>query len=501
MSATNAKLAREIWRWLSRHGVKSYCVCAGGRNAPLVAEAGDTPMTFGFEERATGFYALGVAKRLEGPVAVLTTSGTAVAELLPAVVEAYYAGVPLVLVTADRPRRFRGTGAPQAIEQKDLFGPYAPTIDVDRPEELPVEIRLPSGPIHLNVAFEDPLREASGTFAAPVESLEELATRSSKPLVVVGGLRPSEREHAVMLLAAFAAPVWLETTSGLRGDARLEGLALKAGAERFYRENADGLLRIGSVPTSSLWREADGVLANRPVLSLADAPWPGCSRPESTPRSLRSAAPVLSRWNDSARATFLDEDSRRAKKVVETLHAHPRSEQALVHALSGRIPASDGLYLGNSLCIRHWDRFAARRAWKHVDANRGANGIDGQLSTFFGSAPTDRPAWAVVGDLTALYDLSAPWFARGPATAPRRIVVVNNGGGQIFKELFLDERLRSAHDVHFGPWARLWRWEHHRVESPAVPLAFARRALLEIVPVPAQTEAVSRRLASEVDVP
>ena len=105
----------------------------------------------------------------------------------------------------------------------------------------------------------------------------------------------------------------------------------------------------------------------------------------------------------------------------------------------------------------------------------------------------------MVGDLTTLYDLSAPWFARPETTAPRRIVVVNNGGGQIFRELFLDERLRSAHDVSFGPWARMWRWEHHRVESAAMPLAFARRAVVEIVPDAAQTHAVSRRLVSEVD--
>jgi 2-succinyl-5-enolpyruvyl-6-hydroxy-3-cyclohexene-1-carboxylate synthase len=364
-----------------------------------------------------------------------------------------------------------------------------------------METALPHGPFHLNVAFEDPLRATTVTYAAPVSSLDELAARSTRPLVVVGGLRASERERVVELLTTFQAPVWLETTSGLRGDARLESLALKSGSERFYRETADGLLRVGAVPTTSLWREADGVFASRPVLSLADAPWSGCARPEATPRSLRGAEPVPSHWNDSARATFLDEDSRRAKQVVETLHAFPRSEQALVHFLSGRIPASDGIYLGNSLAIRHWDRFASRRAWRHVDANRGANGIDGQLSTFFGSAPTDRPAWAVVGDLTTLYDLSAPWFARPQATAPRRVVVLNNGGGQIFRELFLDDRLRSAHDVGFAPWARLWRWEHHRVESPSMPLAFAGRAVIEVVPDPAQTEAVSRRLLTEVDVP
>lgn len=501
MSGGNAPLARAVWQWLERHGVRTFCVCPGGRNAPLVAEAGDVPMTFGFEERSAAFYALGVAKRLEAPVGVLTTSGTAAAELLPAAIEAYYAGVPLVLVTADRPRRFRGTAAPQAIEQAGLFGPYATTIDVAGPEDLPVEMPLPRGPLHLNVAFEDPLRTTPIEAVATPSSLEAFASRCQRPLVVVGGLRPKEREHVLALLERFGAPAWLETTSGLRGEPRLEALALRSGAEKFYRDNADGLLRIGSVPTSSLWREADGVFANRPVLSLASLPWSGCARVDADALPLDAVVPCASRWDSAARTSFLGEDARRAKVVQEVLHANPRSEPSLVHALSARIPATDGLYLGNSLAIRHWDRFAARRSWLHVDANRGANGIDGQLSTFFGSAPTDRPAWAVVGDLTALYDLSAPWFARSAAIAPRRIVVVNNGGGQIFRELFLDERLRSAHDVGFGSWARMWRWEHHRVDSAAMPLAFAGRAVVEIVPDAAETQTVSRRLSLEVDVP
>lgn len=124
-------------------GVAEYCVCAGSRNAPLIADLTDA---YSFvDERSAAFFALGRIKLHGKPVAVFTTSGTAAAELLPATIEAYYSGLPLVLVTADRPARFRGTGAPQCIEQVNLFGPYAATS---------LETWNRRGPLHLNIEVE-----------------------------------------------------------------------------------------------------------------------------------------------------------------------------------------------------------------------------------------------------------------------------------------------------------------------------------------------------------
>jgi 2-succinyl-5-enolpyruvyl-6-hydroxy-3-cyclohexene-1-carboxylate synthase len=143
---TNIALARRIISRLRGEGVEDFCVCGGSRNAPLLAVVGDA-YTF-VDERSAAFFALGRAKRDGRPVAVITTSGTAAAELLPATVEAYYSGVPLVLVTADRPARFRGTAAPQAIEQAGLFGVYAVT-DIDRWDKRT--------PLHINVEFDEPL--------------------------------------------------------------------------------------------------------------------------------------------------------------------------------------------------------------------------------------------------------------------------------------------------------------------------------------------------------
>jgi len=143
---TNVDRARELIEMVRGFGVIDFCVCSGSRNAPLIAVI-DSAYSF-VDERSAAFFALGRAKRDARPVALITTSGTAVAELLPATIEAYYSGVPLVLITADRPARYRGTGAPQAIEQESIFGVYAARATSDWNRRMP---------LHINVEFDEPL--------------------------------------------------------------------------------------------------------------------------------------------------------------------------------------------------------------------------------------------------------------------------------------------------------------------------------------------------------
>ena len=156
---TNIAAARRVIALARELGVDDFCVCGGSRNAPLLAvlsvEAGfsrPVPAKAGIytfvDERSAAFFALGRAKLTERPVAVITTSGTAAAELLPAAIEAHYSGVPLILITADRPARYRGTGAPQAIEQEALFGVYAS-------RDAASWTRV--GPLHINIEFDEPL--------------------------------------------------------------------------------------------------------------------------------------------------------------------------------------------------------------------------------------------------------------------------------------------------------------------------------------------------------
>ena len=164
---TNLAEARRVIELARSFGAQDFCVCGGSRNAPLIAAlavgrwpladadgdgspANSQPPTVNsfVDERSAAFFALGRAKLTGRPVAVITTSGTAVAQMLPAAIEAHYSGVPLILITADRPARYRGTGAPQAIEQEALFGVYA-----SRDPASWTRI----GPLHINIEFDEPL--------------------------------------------------------------------------------------------------------------------------------------------------------------------------------------------------------------------------------------------------------------------------------------------------------------------------------------------------------
>ena len=151
---TNLAAARAVIDHVYALGTTAFIVCGGSRNAPLIAAVAasgkrQAASVFAFvDERAAAFFALGRIKRDGQPVAVITTSGTAVAELLPATIEAFYSGLPLILITADRPARFRGSGAPQTIDQAGIFGSYAATDTASWSRGMP---------LHINIEFDEPL--------------------------------------------------------------------------------------------------------------------------------------------------------------------------------------------------------------------------------------------------------------------------------------------------------------------------------------------------------
>lgn len=157
----NRKLAQHVIDEIIKANITEVCVCPSKRNAPLVALLVDFKALktyFWPEERSAAFFALGRSRRLEQGVAVITTSGSAAGELLPAAMEAHYAGVPLLLITADRPRSFRGTGAPQTAEQVGLFGVYAGyACDLEGEERFNLQEWDQKRPAHVNVCFSEPL--------------------------------------------------------------------------------------------------------------------------------------------------------------------------------------------------------------------------------------------------------------------------------------------------------------------------------------------------------
>jgi 2-succinyl-5-enolpyruvyl-6-hydroxy-3-cyclohexene-1-carboxylate synthase len=256
----------------------------------------------------------------------------------------------------------------------------------------------------------------------------------------------------------------------LREDPALRELLITGGERMLGRGRFDGVVRIGGVPTMRFWRDLDDSRRELPVISFSELPFTGLSRGEVHP--MEALPDIEARSRDEE---FFADDRSKATAIAAILDDEPESELAMIRAVSREVASGARVYLGNSLPIREWDLVALREPrGLAIEANRGANGIDGQLSTFFGQCESGRENLAVVGDLTAVYDLNAPWIVpRLPAGLRFRIVVINNRGGRIFGRVAslraLDAGVRARlieneHALRFDHWAAMWGIEDRVTE-------------------------------------
>ncbi len=521
LAALDSDLVMQVLQEVIKLGVSEFCLCAGSRNAPLVYPLLHAPYVHLYhwpEERSAAFFALGRMKATGRPVAILTTSGTAAGELLPAVMEAYYTGLPFILITADRPRRFRGTGAPQSAEQVNLFGCYASeSQDLATGDSCDLTSWNRQGPLHLNVCLEEPddrisqeirldrdLKPGFYSLLQPSNSntslkdYERFLEKVKHPLVILGALpvRERERENVLSFLLKLQAPIYAEGLSGLREEPLLSSLLIARG-DRIWElseENdypIDGCLRLGGVPTLRLWRDLEEKKQTLPVCSISELPFSGLSRGGVIHTSLSSFCREAARFTPPFfydYSAWKKADERSQQALEQLFEEEPRAETSLIHTLSCHLPRGAKVYLGNSLPIREWDLAAVRQggAFK-MAANRGVNGIDGQLSTFLGYSTREQDNWALLGDLTALYDLAAPWITPQLALPSCQVVIVNNGGAGIFKRMLGHPAFYHCHTLSFEPFARFWRWEYERWEEIPSSLPSSSAKLIELVPDPEAT--------------
>ena len=498
---TQAQLLQQTLQTLADLGVREVCVAAGARNAPLVAallaSRGVKIWNF-FEERSAAFFALGRIIADRQPVAVVTTSGTAAAELLPATIEAHYQGLPLVLVTADRPKCYRGSGAPQAIEQVGLFGCYAESLgDWDVSHQFHSSHQPHSNrPLHLNVCLDEPLDtnvpgiDFSAT-GRPQHPGDRVPCSLECDLVLASGMHPADAAEAAAFLAQLGAPIIAEATSNLHGFRELQPLLIPGGERALQSARSAHVLRLGAVPSWRWWRD----LESQPrihVTNLTRTQFSGLARTEN----VETLA-----WDNIHSSQFAVVDPPCGILRFEPeFEKFPGSEPGWMRQLVEVIPAGSRVFLGNSLPIREFN-LALQTAQPGVEffANRGANGIDGLVSTFLGtSAVHHGECWLILGDLSALYDLAAPWVIAQMHHPKLRIVIINNGGGKIFSRVAsmraLPEAARNVienrHSMSFEPWAQLWGMEYlqtddaHDLED-LLPMPI----VIEIRPDPLQTEA------------
>ena len=477
--------ARVIISELISHGVHELVLAPGSRSAPLAYEAyeadriGLLRLHVRIDERGAGFLALGLAKASGAPVAVLTTSGTAVANLHPAVLEAWHSHVPLIMISASRPRSLVNTGANQTTDQDHLFGRHvrgfaalsdlAPDPATWRFETARLILaatglrsRLP-GPVQLNVELSDPLvptgfdrpptrpdlRVSGAAPSAPVE-----LPAGPQTVIIAGDDEPDRGAEMAEIAAAAQIPLVAEPSS----NARSGPAAMAAGRLLLASSLAEEIERVVVVGHPTLSRPVSRLLARTDVelvVVSAYADWIDPGRTASViGDAVRFVGAVqndwLARWQ-SADAELRGELDRLLAGLTYL------SGPALAARLLGGLTSGDRLFVGSSSPVRDLDLAPISADPPVVYANRGLAGIDGAISTAIGiGLASERPTHALLGDLTALHDLTGLALPDGEPRPDLRLVIANDIGGSIFATLEPGLPAHSAaYERLFGTPARV----------------------------------------------
>jgi len=509
---------------LEATGVTDVVISPGSRNTPLTLAADRRAALHchvQIDERCAAFYALGIASAQHRPVALVCTSGSAPGNWYPAVIEADKGGTPLILLSADRPWELQNNGANQSIDQIKLFGDSVRGFHALPPAEAARQGRHQlmqlaeqavhqslwpdPGPVHINVPLrepltpEEPLPEPAVFSALPAQprmpqlcadeqQLLAIANRiSGQPGVVVCGSgidSAAFRREVTALAKICGVPIFADPLSGLRFgehdlthvaaeyDTRLQDPNLAADQQPRW------VLRFGAMPVSKqLQQFLQQSSAVQHILVDPTGRWPDPlhhtsemvrATPESFCRLLQQHP--LKQAPAEWLGAFVVSDSRRADSGKEA-----PLEQKVVQDLIGGLPDDSILFSGNSLPIRYLDRYSGKHGKRlQIVANRGASGIDGNISTLLGMAAASKKQGvtvaALIGDLTLYHDMNGLLAAKDLSAV---IVVLNNHGGGIFKQLpqsqlpQFDRYWRTDTEIDLQKVAALYELKFFRVEQGA----------------------------------
>lgn len=429
---------------MKRHLTKVF-FCAGARNHPLLKEFEEEEVLFEVDERIASFKALGLTK-VKGPVGICTTSGTAVSECLSAMLEAYYSGAPLVLITGDRPKKMHGTGAPQTIDHEIITrGARRSFHEVTLEEFQTMDLRNLEYPAHINVLIDDTKdNDFKAIHQNDLGSFKIFLKDKKKPLFILShsekSLRPVAEELSKRKLSFYS-----ESLSGARDLSFIK--TEKKLIELFKGGFFDSVIRIGHTPLSKVWRLIE--TAPLPVYHFDSRGLSGMSFGEVlkiTPEEMMSNTLFLEALDSLLPYPVADETPW---KLSELNIKYPDSEIAYFQKLNDLLPSGSSVYLGNSLVIRFFELTQSKNF--DVYGNRGVNGIDGQLATAIGlSQGLENQLYVILGDVTALYDLTSMKDLPKNVT----LIIMNNRGGRIFDMLGLDKRIVMEHEFSFEKIAK-----------------------------------------------
>ncbi|RMZ51031.1 2-succinyl-5-enolpyruvyl-6-hydroxy-3-cyclohexene-1-carboxylic-acid synthase [Flavobacteriaceae bacterium PRS1] len=470
-------LAQTIIQLCKSKNIKHIVISPGSRNAPLTI--GFTNHSFFkcysiVDERSAAFFALGIAQQLREPVVLVCTSGSALLNYYPAIAEAFYSDIPLVILSADRPKHLIGIGDGQTINQNNVFANhilYSANLTQESPEQDETEINLAlntsisqKGPVHLNVSFEEPLYETVDEFSVAIaigipnsieatnstENLEDLNeyisiwNNAKCKMVLVGVNYPNKigQQYLEILANDESVIVFTETTSNLHHDIffpSIDKIIAPLDDEDFKILQPDVLLTFGGMIVSKKVKaflrkyqpkhhwHIDEKKANDTFFCLE----------KHFKTSANDFFKVLfknkNQTNSNYQNYWQSVKQIRSKKHQRYLQNIPFSDLKVFDIILKSIPNHNMLQLGNSSAIRYAQLFDLNNTLK-VFCNRGTSGIDGSTSTAIGAALViDAQTTFITGDLSFFYDSNALWSNYIPNNF--RIIVINNEGGGIFRIL------------------------------------------------------------------
>ncbi len=447
LMSTSTSLARVIVRQIIQAGISDVVISPGSRNAPLslafyaASARGLIKLHVRIDERTAAFFALGLTKSTGRPVPVVCTSGTAVANFHPAVLEASHTNAPLMLLTADRPAMLRRTGANQTTEQARIFGKAVRYFaDIDGPV-FPMELPLDSlrfGPVHLNLQFDEPLLPDDSTQwldeikVSPVvfkqrNKLATLKIQATRGVLIVGHDRgglsvedvtkfakqlnwPIVAEDPLSFPDAIAHASIFLTSPTVRSVLVPQAVVVVGRTTLSRSINAlIGLAPVSFVidpriATVDVDRQADKLFTQIPIID-----------------SVMASDEWIAQWRKY---------SQRCAKLIDEIDGW--NEASIAKEIAAGVPGGSALYVSSSRPIRDLEGFATPRSGVTTYANRGLAGIDGNISTALGIASGHSQTFAVLGDLSFLHDITG---LISDEDINCRFIVINNDGGGIFSTL------------------------------------------------------------------
>lgn len=514
--ALNDRWAKQIIDFLVKQGVDYFCVSPGSRSTALTLALSNHETAHSsvhFDERGTGFQALGYAKATGKPAAIITTSGTAVGNLFPAIMEASMSFTPLIILTADRPPELRDAGANQTLDQVKLFGNYVRfAVDLPCPSTSLSDSYLsstiaqlvfmskyaPKGPVHLNCMFREPIfgENPPFTLSPPTPHFEtsdlhpsdktiarwaKQLSQYSKGIIILGSL-PHDTDHSSIeaLSQKLGWPIFPDIFSGYRTGSQAIAhydLILKSQPQLSVEtilHFGDRLLSktllewLKQNPLQRAFQVLDMPLRSDPAHLITDRLL--CPPDAFCTALLPHLEEKPSSWIDM----WMDYDQMVEDTISQSFEdSEQLSEPSLFYYLQESLEEKVALFLGNSMPVRDANLFLRKKDFGPIFGNRGVSGIDGNIATSVGIARgLKMPVIAVIGDLATLHDLNSLAMMK-KALYPVILLVVNNYGGGIFsflpvakKKKPFEEFFATSHDISFEMAAQLFDLPYAKITQP-----------------------------------